>query len=565
MVNLIRNIYRPLLLIAILALAGCGSSPRDSRLSEIVLIVSDRPEEALKRLGAICPDSLSDPDRHFLDFLTIKAQDKAYICHTSDSLILRLADYYESHPSSGLYPEVLYYAGRVYSDIGDYPTSLGFFQSALEALPDDDCNLVLKANIMAQISDLLARLRLYDEALTYQEKVLELLPPEKGSPLGVNDLQQTGQRYVKLGNYDKAAAYFREAIDLSEELPFSLTAQSNVHLADIEYRKGNIDNALRLIRHMPDSVDSLSRNFAMTTAAYIYRKAGIYDTVSCLAKEIVSSPDPHNRHLGYYLLLQPELKGYIDPDSIHSYINSYITAVEDYYDESRRDLGIIQQASYNYSIHEREKTKAIEERSRWKIRALFCGLIIALLLILILISVIRKKKSDIGLWKKIDVIGKLRSNSLNSGLTHDSGNKDYPEDLKLKDRFAQEIEVLMEAELPQIETEIVRSDVFTTLQALIKDKEFVRTDSELWSRLEELILSVSPEFKEKLQLFTNNDLRKADFDLAILMRCGFSTSQIAQLLQRKPSSISSRKESLSSKIFGKKGHTKDLDKLIRRL
>ena len=104
--------------IVLFIVSACSGSPDDSRLLAISGIVSDKPEEALAALDSIDPNGLSEPNRHFYDFLSIKAKDKAYVTHTSDSLILNVIDYYSRHKDSGLYPEALYYGGRVYRDIG---------------------------------------------------------------------------------------------------------------------------------------------------------------------------------------------------------------------------------------------------------------------------------------------------------------------------------------------------------------------------------------------------------------------------------------------------------------
>ena len=101
----------------ILLIFGCSESSHDRRLVHIAEIVSDEPEEALSCLDSICPDDLAEADRHYYDLLSIKANDKAYIDHTSDSLILDVLDYYAS-PDKENYPEALYYGGRVYSDLG---------------------------------------------------------------------------------------------------------------------------------------------------------------------------------------------------------------------------------------------------------------------------------------------------------------------------------------------------------------------------------------------------------------------------------------------------------------
>ena len=113
----------------------CGHNDPDSRLSNISLLCEQSPKEALDSLNAISKVSLSEKDRHFYDFLSIKVKDKAFITHTSDSLILKVINYESNHQGNGHYPEALYYGGRVYSDLGDYPTSLKYFQDALSVTP----------------------------------------------------------------------------------------------------------------------------------------------------------------------------------------------------------------------------------------------------------------------------------------------------------------------------------------------------------------------------------------------------------------------------------------------
>ena len=105
-----------------LLMVGCSETEHDTRLKEIAEIVSDSPQEALLSLDSIDCQTLSESDRHYYDLLTIKAKDKAYIDHTSDSLILDVISYYENNSPRSLYAEALYYGGRVYSDMGDAPT-----------------------------------------------------------------------------------------------------------------------------------------------------------------------------------------------------------------------------------------------------------------------------------------------------------------------------------------------------------------------------------------------------------------------------------------------------------
>lgn len=161
----------------VIALLAAGysrpSHPADSALRRAEALADRHYAQAAECLDSIDPGTLSAADRHFYDFLLLKVADKAYTRHTSDSTILRLIDYagrrHDAH-----YAETLYYAGRVYSDLGDYPTALQYFHDALDALPDDDSTLLLRGNILSQTGRLLNNLRLYDEAAPYIEAVIDL-------------------------------------------------------------------------------------------------------------------------------------------------------------------------------------------------------------------------------------------------------------------------------------------------------------------------------------------------------------------------------------------------------
>ena len=74
-------------------LSGCSGKPDDPRLLEIAEKVSACPEEMLERLDSMDVGSMKESDRWLHTLLRIKAQDKAFVQHTSDSVILRVIDY----------------------------------------------------------------------------------------------------------------------------------------------------------------------------------------------------------------------------------------------------------------------------------------------------------------------------------------------------------------------------------------------------------------------------------------------------------------------------------------
>ena len=158
-------IYRIVIFIAsIFLFLSCSKNKQDGRLTHISEIVSESPHEALYSLDSIDYMSLSNADKYFYDFLTIKAKDKAYIRHYSDSLFIRVHDYYSNSRTAPLYPEVLYYGGRVYSDLGDYPTALNYFHLSLDYLPSNTTNQNLRNRVLSQTGRLLNSLRLFEDA-----------------------------------------------------------------------------------------------------------------------------------------------------------------------------------------------------------------------------------------------------------------------------------------------------------------------------------------------------------------------------------------------------------------
>ena len=109
-----------LLFIVLLATVfSCRPKPMPALLLAADSLASANPDSALTLLARV-EDSLRqapDPVRMYYNLLTVKTQDKAYILHTSDSLIRTVVDYYEHKNNHTYLPEAYYYAGRVYRDL----------------------------------------------------------------------------------------------------------------------------------------------------------------------------------------------------------------------------------------------------------------------------------------------------------------------------------------------------------------------------------------------------------------------------------------------------------------
>lgn len=559
------------ILIGILALglvmAGCSERSGNQRLREIAGIVSDSPQEALSCLDSIDCEALSETDRHYYDFLTIKAKDKAYIQHTSDSLILDVIDYYEGKPTAP-YAEALYYGGRVYSDMGDAPTALQYFHKALENIPKNTHDLDLKARILSQTGRLLTSLRLYDEAIPYIERSNAIIEYNKDTVNWVHNIQLLGGTYLRAGKYNLAENYYNKALELSVNLPESSKAKSRLYLADVKYRKVQLDSALYLIRNVPDLVSPIVRNNALATASDIYLKKGLLDSAYIYAHELINSPNSNNKVIGYQNLLLPELQKFMPLDTIYQYLDEYRGLLENFYDSNGSQLAINQQNFYNYQLHEREKQNAQREKERFLRWLYLVSIIVVILIIAVLALNINRKKQQLRLHEALDNISKLKSslNARNPDCESKAVVKDTTTE-SLRNRLRDELLGIYNTDKKQreIPAAILQSEAYKELQSYIASGKIIPLDSQLWESMEAAVVGSSPNFKYNLQLLTGGNLSAQDYRLALLIKCGVTPTQLISLLGRTKGTVSYRREALCYKVFDQKLGSKVIDGIIRLL
>lgn len=153
----------------------------------------------------------------------------------------------------------------------------------------------------------------------------------------------------------QGGATFLEALDRSVNLRDSFKAKSLMYLAAVKYYKGKNDSALKIIRGIPDRVSKISRQAAMNYAAQIYYSAGILDTAYMYALEIVNSKDNLNKRKAYKIILSSEFYNKVDVDTLIGHVSAYRNLLESEFNANNKDLALMQQAEYNYIIHERKE------------------------------------------------------------------------------------------------------------------------------------------------------------------------------------------------------------------
>ncbi len=536
-------IYRIVFLLSLVMMIGCRPRQHDQRLANVEATISKSPKEALALLDSIDITTLSEADRYYYDFLSVKAGDKAYIEHASDTTILKVIDYY-ADKDDALYVEALYYGGRVYSDMGDTPTALQYFHEALDNFSDESPDLDLKANILSQTGRLLTSINLFDEAVPYIEEAIAIGEQRRDTLNMVYDIQLLGGTYRRAREFNRAELLLSKALDLSSNLPPSIKAKSRMALAEIKFQQGANDSALELIRSSIDCVSPMARNNALAYATKIYFENGILDTAYIYANQLLDLESPLNKGTAYQALLSSKLRNFIPLDTIHQYISEYREFLENYYDSNKMQLAINKQNYYNYQLHERELRKA-ETFNRKLIKWIFgISFLCILLAVIILYYKNKAKKTLLHLHGALNNIDRLNENiSVGNHDLKSTYNIENEQELreKLKNKL---LSIYNEnVDVPLSKT-ILESEVYNKLLELIKDERMISYDDIIWQELEETVIKSSPDFKYNLHLLIQSHMTTIDFHTALLIKCHIQPSQMAMLLGRTKGAIVSRRDTL---------------------
>ncbi|MGM9826729.1 MAG: tetratricopeptide repeat protein [Muribaculaceae bacterium] len=555
------------IIILCLGLAGCGGSAHDARLSRIADSLDANPHGALAALDSIDASRLSEADRHYYDLLTVKSRDKAYVTHTSDSLILSVMQYYEHHDTDH-YPEALYYGGRVYSDLGDFPTALRYFQDALSVTPIDK-DIHLRGNILSQCGRLLSSINLKSSAINYIKEAIHIDSIENNLFNLAYDNELLGHIYMNRSEYDQAFIYFSKAKHYADYLVSEDQANMQMYLAAVYLKRDMIDSAMFYIKDLPSKVPTNCRNICLKFAADTYLKAGILDTAYLYAKELAFSNNPNNRKSGYQILLSDEMSDYIPEDSLRWYIYNYRKTLKNFYDGQSSRGALVQNAFYNYQLHERAKNE-VERKNTLLISyicILFCLVLICF--ISILIFRYRRNKTLLELHRSKDAIERLKQIISDEKISIKESNPVHHGNIgsmELREQLKKELESLNETGLVvELPHQLTSSETYCNLQNYIKQERIISEYPAFWVELEEIVKLNFPDFKKRLEILLGGNIKEHELQTVLLIKCGLNTKQMMILLGRTKTAISERRKNLSNRILGQKSTSSYIDAIIRLL
>lgn len=586
-------IYFFSIILVLASLMSCGSG-RTSELEAIETLISTNPDSALVKLKAFPTDSLDKADLNLYNLLLIKATDKCYIRHTTDSVSSAVLTYYSKHKSDPHYIDALYYSARVHADLGDYPTALSEFHTLLDLLPNTPENYDMRGNVLSQTGRLLINIRLNEEAIVCMREVVEMEREQKDSLNLMYDLELLGKVLTDVKAYDEAEGIFVEALELSKKVEKERALREVMYIADIKDYKGKGDSALNLIRGIPEKIVDRYKPIALCYAADIYKTSGIYDTAYAYAHQLIQLNDPTQNKSAHSILLAKGVRDFIPPDSLYYYIDRYRKIYEDFIRKNGDRATLLEQSRYNYSVH--EKARRASEKSKTNLLIVTYVIISLLMLSLIIVLFLKLKnhKYSLQLYEALERIKKLEKNDCDNNTMISSGNSVCPNDSdivpadcnsapsadhtesdcgtdtlyreSLKQKY---ISLLIEERTNGISRPvsdmILISEPHRRLRQFITDRKNISPDHSIWQEIEKTVLRDSPDFRKKIIILTKGKISSENYKTLLLVKCGISPTDMSRVLSVSKSTISSRRQRIAESMFNVKLSAQDADKILRML
>lgn len=511
-------------LLLLLLIGACGCRNRKTSYPPLIR-QAEYWAEACPDSAITCLDSidaslqeLTEEERMYCHMLRIKAEDKLYIPHTSDSLINRIVRFYEQQGDDRRLAEALYYKAGVYRDCNEPSRAIRTYLSAAEVGCEHD---TLNGRIYGQLAALYAYQKAYHEsmkalrqALVYNIKCDDYL----GIAYSWRDMARIFDRQY---SPDSAEVYYSKAYNLMKEKGFTRPAYGVLsEWADFSYAQGRHNTAKAFAyKILGDHFDELA---ALVLAKYYWQKNNL-DSALFYSVEALQTNDIYHRRTAYGILKEIALSQGKQEDA-HRYARCY-REVSDSISRMTRTEATVR------INHEAEKLDLLSHMKRLRH-------ILVLALILLMAGIIYMGRNTHIFHKK---------QRLNKELTLEENSQ-----VTLSEK-QQSLEKRLET--------FQQSAIYLHFCRVTQSRELSEDHRR---QLVNALNKVYPTFISKLYSL-NPKLTELELRTCCLIKIGISTNRISALIAHSPSAVNSILTRLYHKMTGEKTNMSVAREFLKRL
>lgn len=523
-------------------LTSCHTDPHTAYLlQQIDSLLNVQPDSAQTLLHE-WKDSMacqSEDIRMYYRLLCVKADDKNYIPHTSDSVILPIVVYYKDQRDKTRLPEALYYAGRVYSDLNDAPRALEYFQRAIHVMEREELtDYNLSSRIYSQMGTLFVYQELYDEASEMYRKAYQYDLLLKDSANLVFDLRDIGRVFASTDRQDSATCYYNRASEMALQIQDStLLGMVYNEWAGFQIEWKHYAEAYEKLQILQKHIDAFDINKAVyhSNMADYYYYTNQLDSSACYYKKNLSATHHSYVHkASAYEGLAKIARRQRDAAKALGYYEQYMLYEDSLQQTIRTEAVDRIHALYNYQQFKKENVLLKRQAFKQK-RLIFLSTVF--LIFLLLISIIfwqKQKRKEQTILLQQEKLKRLQEEIKATQAVRETSQKDL-----------QQTEIWKKLHQPADKNEAIKL-----------------TDTD-WMELTKAIEEAYPHFIQRLNELC--PLSQKELQVCLLLKTNVPLIQIADIVCSSKQGISSLRERLYKKFTGAKGKPKDCDNFIRNL
>lgn len=539
-----------------------------------------RPDSALIWLATLANSITYAPQetQMYYRLLTIKAEDKLYKPHTTDSVILSIVDYYQKKDDKERLFESYYYLGGTYRDMNDIPKALKAYHRAVEVGEDTEQTL-LQGMTYGQMGILFAYQELYDDSRSMMRKALRCYGELGDSVRYANTLATLARTYDGKNEKDSALYYYKEAYRILRKFKMYKKADAVAgEMGCFYYRKGSTVLAKQtLLKVLPTQYKS---DNVLLCLGRIYNKEGLADSARYYWGETLKYGNIHKRC--YVNLCLAELEKTQGNEVLSLSYDKQYRILKDSIDTITQTAAV-EKLHLSYSFqHEEQKNHQLDLKNESYLGQIY--LLISVLLFSIALGVIVIQRIRIRKQKAIEQERRLRliqEEQYKHSLAYMRENERKLQEVerqlveagKQNDTLRQELLLsqrkVLEASGHQsavlLSSRELREDAFRNsgIYAFFHqaEQEELKVKEEDWDALRTAIDIAYPQFTERLYELCSK-LSQRELYICYLIKLSLNCMSMTRILICTPSAITQTRKRLYKKMSGRDGTGEDLDKLI---
>ena len=507
-------------MILLLFLSACAGrrGVYPERLQRASQLVEACPDSALGYLDSLgVPLSgLSEEARMYAQLLRIKANDKLYMPHTSDSVINRIVKFYEGFGDRERLAEAYFYQGSVYRDLQDAPRAIAALQRAADQKSKND---TLNGRIYGQLASLFAYQGAYGEsreairnACIYYIRCKDY----KGLAYSYRDMARL---FDVEGRKDSAEVYYRKAYHVMKEKSEPRWAYGILsELSSFYSNWGKPDSATVLAKAV---LSRYAYPVAQLVLAETYYRQQAFDSAQVYCRKVLATGDLYHRCDASLLLARMGEQR----DSVRHYLSRYL-ALQDSINEITRTEAVMK---VHYQQIELDNARLALQSSRR-----LAGILVLTLVVLALGGL------------SAFFVYRLRHYRCRLAALEEHLHTFYKARLVYGNEHVSTLQ---------------QSEIYLFFHRCTESRSLT---PERWQMLAAEIDKAYPDFTRHLVTLYPR-IKEAELHTCYLVKIGVPRSRMAVLLNYSVSGISSLLARLHVKLTGKKGSAKDVEKLIEKL